>query len=426
MTSKYTPAIYRLPAIDVEDIYKDSDVLIGSTINQPLFSLGFHSFIHRTKSALEITTKLETKNKFYYVVNQFEATISDYNEDISHLVKSYLDIKDEVIISRSFYKMWEMLQMFNLTDKVDMTLVGIAEAPGSFIQAFIKYREKFHTITKDKIHAQSINSFDFNLDYYIKKYPKLISIYKTSNKEDSNGDITNINTINNFKTEISKQADLIIADGMISRSTINNYIEQESYQLIFGEILTALKIQAKDGHFVLKIFDTFTATTIKLLYLLASFYEDTYIYKPYFSRSTSSEKYIVCRKFKYDSKKDKEFLDKRLKYLEKVFVQLKTTKFIMDIFPKFILTIPNMNVFKYVNILIANEMQISINQLVHYIKSNNYFGDEYHSFRSKQIDATKWWNSTYFTDKKVDFSKLLKDTTFYNDSELKLFVNKLN
>lgn len=430
MTNKYTPKIYKMPSINTDEIYSDSTVLIGSTITQPLFSLGFHSFIHRTKSAMDITLKLETKNKFYYVVNPFESTISDYTEDLSHTIIPFLSLKNEDIVSRSFFKMWEILATFQLTDKSEMTMVGIAEGPGSFIQAFIKYREKYHSIKKDKIHGitlglsnDSSNKVEFNLENTIKKYPKLITLYKTSNKDD--GDITNITTINNFKSTIPQLADLITADGSIYSTNVNNYIEQDSYKLIFGEILTALQIQAKDGHFVLKVFDTFTNTTIKLLYLLASFYEETFIYKPFFSRNTSSEKYIVCRKFKYDRKKDKESLDKKLIFLEKVFVQLNTSKFILDIFPKFILTSENINVFKYINILLVNDMQICINQLVQYIKSNNYFGDEYHTYRSNQIEATKWWYSTFLIETKPDFTKIIKDTSHYNESELKLFLNRL-
>ena len=37
-----------------------------------------------------------------------------------------------------------------------------------------------------------------------------------------------------------------------------NYQEQEAYILIFGEIVAALRIQAKGGHFVLKLFESFT------------------------------------------------------------------------------------------------------------------------------------------------------------------------
>jgi 23S rRNA U2552 (ribose-2'-O)-methylase RlmE/FtsJ len=56
------------------------------------------------------------------------------------------------------------------------------------------------------------------------------------------------------------------------------------------QIIAALNVQAKDGHFVLKIFESFTIPTVKLLYILSSFYNETYIYKPSYSRPTESER----------------------------------------------------------------------------------------------------------------------------------------
>ena len=41
--------------------------------------------------------------------------------------------------------------------------------------------------------------------------------------------------------------------------------------------------------------------SIDLLYLLSSFYEKVYITKPQTSRSANSEKYIVCKRFMYNS-----------------------------------------------------------------------------------------------------------------------------
>ena len=37
-----------------------------------------------------------------------------------------------------------------------------------------------------------------------------------------------------------------------------------------------------------------------------------------------------------------------------------------------------------------------INEIIKYIRENNYFGDKYHEFREKQIEATKWWASTFY------------------------------
>ena len=62
----YKPFIFKLNNIDVSKIFDNNDVIKSSNINQPLFSLGFHSFIHRTKSAMSITEKIETKNKNFH------------------------------------------------------------------------------------------------------------------------------------------------------------------------------------------------------------------------------------------------------------------------------------------------------------------------------------------------------------------------
>ena len=442
MTSKYTPFIHRIPSHESEDIFKDSSIIIANNINEPLHSLGYHSFIHRTKSAMDITTKLETKNKFYYVVNPFEHNINDYKEDIMNMSEIYFPPTEPKILSRAFYKMWEILSIFDIANVKNLTMVGLAEGPGSFIQAVIRYREKFFDISKDRIHCMTIHPEEGKhidigktlVDFYDSKYPKLINICKTykkniTEKDDTktNGDITKMKTIDIITQTIVKEkkyADLVTADGGFEWID-ENYQEQEVYALIMGQILGALKVQAKDGNFVLKIFETFTYVSIKMMYLLTVFYEEVYLYKPFFSRNTNSEKYIVCRKFKYDQNKNKELLDKRFKVLEKTLNQMDTKHFIIDIFPKFILKKEHINVFKYTNILIANTQQIIINILVQYIKSNNYFGDEYHTYRLNQIDANKWWLQTFFTDNKPEFVKIIKDIEHYNESELNLFINKL-
>jgi hypothetical protein len=157
----YKPFIYKLPKIDTKDIY--NDVLSSSHICVPLFSLGFHSFIHRTKSALSITSKLETKNKFYYVINPFEHSINDYDKDIKTVLTKFLNIKKEFsILSRAFYKMWDILYTFNLANNKNMVMIGLAEGHGSFIQAFIEFRNKYIVDNTNTIYGMTINKATIN------------------------------------------------------------------------------------------------------------------------------------------------------------------------------------------------------------------------------------------------------------------------
>lgn len=440
----YNPLIFKLDSGNSEILERsdEGNLITSSTINLPLSSMGFHTFLHRTKSAMSITNNLQTKNEFYYIINPFEETIPNYEDSLNNLTKHYLNIKDDrpEILSRSFYKMWEILYLFNIADKKELTFAAIAEGPGPFIQAVILFREKLGSgVSNDKIFSVNIHSEKGKylemgkqfLGFYNKNFPGLINIHTTIDpkkskkyKAKSTGDITDIKTISLFKKDIERTkqyADLVTADGEFVWDD-NNFQEQEGYKLILGEIIAALNVQSKDGHFVLKIFESFTIPTVKLLYILSSFYNETYIYKPLFSRPSDSERYVICKGFKYDQKKDSILLDKRIKSLQNVLEKMNTLRFVYDIYTD--LEIPKLflDKIKFINIKIANQQQIMINEIIKYIKENNYFGDKYHISREKQIDATKWWVSSFYPPSKNLFDKNKEDLQKMVDS----ILNKYN
>ncbi len=451
----YQPLIFKLESgkSDILDKgVKKDNLILSSTINLPLTSLGFHTFIHRTKNAMSITNNLQTKNKFYYVVNPFEHVISNYDDSLKNLTKHYLNIKEDTpeILSRAFYKLWEILFLFGVADQKELTYAALAEGPGAFIQAVINYRQKLGSgIKNDKIFGVTIHPEKGKyiemgkqfMGFYNKKVPGFLNIHETVSTAESakhnakdNGDITQVKTIGLFKKDIEKSkafADLVTADGGFDWDD-ENFQEQEGYQLILGEIVAALRVQAKGGHFVLKLFETFTIPSIKMIYLLSSFYEETYIYKPYFSRASNSEKYVICKGFKYDQKKDEALLDKKIKPLEAILESMNSIKFVFDIFPDMDLPSDYLDKFRFINIKIANPQQIMINEIVKYIKENNYFGDKYHMFREKQIEATKWWTTSFyppssnlFEKNKDDMVKLLNTSQEKFQMEMAKFSGSL-
>jgi hypothetical protein len=365
----------------------------------------------------------------------------------------------------------------------------MANTPESFIQAIIHYRQKFKDgITNDKIYSVSIhpdkekyaemnNQF---LGFYNKQYKNVFSIVdhrgvkkirKTKAqsggkiKEDSedtedtegkeppksksksktikeggssstsvtNKNIIQLDTIKLFKKDIEKSKkylDLITSDGKIKTDDINT-LEQDSYQLILSEIIAALKVQAVNGSFVLKVFETFTIPSLKLIYLLSSFYKNTYIYKPFYSRPYNSEKYIICKDFQLDQVKDAEQLKIKIKTLETVLADMDTNKFVYDIFPTLKLPDEYLYKMKLINIKIANTQQIMINEIVKYIKENNYFGEKYHIQRETQIEATKWWSSYFFPPNnlyeksKDDLIKIMTTSLDKNKAEQVQFIASL-
>jgi cap1 methyltransferase len=116
---------------------------------------------------------------------------------------------------------------------------------------------------------------------------------------DNTGDINNLDNIDWIaeKSGGFNNFFLITADGGFDEGNDFNNKEQLHYFLILNEIYSAIALQKEGGSFILKVFDIFTETSIQLLYLLNTMYEQIFVYKPKTSRPTNSEKYIICKNF---------------------------------------------------------------------------------------------------------------------------------
>jgi hypothetical protein len=73
-----------------------------------------------------------------------------------------------------------------------------------------------------------------------------------------------------------------------------------------------------------------------------------------------------------------------------------------------------------------------INDIVKYIKDNNYYGDKYHTYRDKQIESTKWWITNFYPPSvnlyeknKDELDKLFKNSQEKLQSEYQKFVETL-
>ena len=89
-----------------------------------------------------------------------------------------------------------------------------------------------------------------------------------------------------------------MADGGFSVEKQENIQEILSKHLILCELLCALCVLGKNGHFVCKLFDCFTHFTVSLIYVAYMCFHSVAIYKPITSRPANSERYLICRGFK--------------------------------------------------------------------------------------------------------------------------------
>ena len=361
------PFVFKLPIIELDNKSLNDQLIYSELITYPLFALGFHSFIHRTRNAMNITKTIQSKTDFYYVVNPFENKILNYEDDLNNSTKLYFKTKDEY--TNDFNKLWEILFVFDIL-KENIYINGNKE-----LQECIElFRDKTGSI-KTKI----LKDFKY-CDLYI----------------------------SNQKTQIEDE----------------NYIEQASYNSLLKQIIDILSNLNNKGNVILQIYDTFTIPTIKMMYILQSCFEEAYIYKPYTSRNSESEKYLVLKKFKSNNN--------IIKTLENANKNMKKNKYLADIFPELIIPKEYLNVIKFINIKLVNYQQIIINDIIKYIKENNYFGNKYHEYRDKQIECTKWWIKNFYPPSvnlyeknKDDLDKLYKTSQEKLKSELEKFTESI-
>ena len=365
-----SPLIFEL--INTQNQIDINDKIIHSpTHNLPLTNLGYIYFLKRGRHDFkQIIDKSQSSNEFYYVVNPFETN------NVPNNLLSSLKIKSNDIenISNNFYKLWEMLVLLNIAKINNLTYVSIYDDSNDFMRAVMNYRSKFNN-SKNKY-------FSINNELHKRTSFQGVVHYSVKSITDFNSD----HSIN--------PAYLVTANGSKNLSIDDDLEEVKSYELILGEIIMALKIQDKNGHFVLKIFDSFTILTIKLLYIVSSFYKKTFVYKPFYSRSVNTEKFVIFSDFKYDTK-DKT-LKKHLDTMIKCYKKIDKNKYIFDMFPD--LQLPNNYIkeMKFINSKISNLQQIMISDINVYVNEEVYFGDKYHNYKKNQNEASKWWNETFF------------------------------
>jgi len=392
----YKPYIFKLDDVNTLNELDNDNIILSSTVNQPLFSLGFHYYLDRTRNDLTTYNKLiKSENNFYYIINPFETTIPNYDDNLTALTHIYFNMNKNTIINPSFYKLWEMLYFFELADHKVCNYIAIDKTSSGFMKALSSYREKYGFSSKnDKVHV--IASDHDNKEKHIDiTQPKLITAFK----KDLNKKYANLITCNN----IQKSAE--------NTEIYDNYQEQSAYKMILAEIICALKLQEKGGNFVLRVFDTFTHVTLKMIYILTMFYNEVYIYKPFFSRPTVSDKYIICKNFEYDQ--DSKLLSNYTSKLDDILNKMtdQHDQHVYDILPNLELPTEFLNKFKFMNIKLVNPQQIMINNIITYIKENNYYGDKFQMHREAQINATKWWSRMFYPPSKNLFDTNKKELT---------------
>lgn len=207
-------------------------------------------------------------------------------------------VADYVAISRSFYKMIEIVNYFDLLhdfDKIPLTSFHVAEGPGGFIEAMMYLRKS----KGDVYHGMTLQSESKN----IPKWNKLQNKFKFSKNikfekgPKNNGNLFEPENFEYCVKTYGNSMNFMTGDGGFDFSIDYDKQELSATKLIYAQIIYALMMQKENGHFVLKIFDIFHKSSLELIYLLNCFYKSVCVCKPKTSRFANSEKYLICKNF---------------------------------------------------------------------------------------------------------------------------------
>ena len=234
--------------------------------------------------------------------DRFKKHSNDYELVFTSTAAEHPSISTHVPSSRSFFKMWEILDDFKDDIRAHelpaMRVAFLAEGPGGFVEAFHMYRKTHAPDARDATHGMTLLSSDRNIPSW--KLPSAV-LHETQlcRGADGTGNLYNIENIDALVDSAGAGAcHLVTADGGFDFSNDFNNQEELSQRLIAAEILAALRLQAPGGCFVLKVYDVMNETTLVLLRVLRRCYDRLYVVKPLTSRPANSEKYVVCAGFR--------------------------------------------------------------------------------------------------------------------------------
>jgi 23S rRNA U2552 (ribose-2'-O)-methylase RlmE/FtsJ len=293
-------------------IYKDIGCYTKQSEPPIVYSPSLKSYLYEIKNKIDnYEIQWDNYKKYTNPYEYINTVIPNKNKTVS-AVKP---------LSRSYYKMIELVSFFNLChysssttfessnkkrlNSIPIKSFHLAEGPGGFIEALVHMR-KNENDTYVGMTILDNNNNDSNIPAW-KKSKKFLNDNKNVYIESGADKTGNILSLSNFEHCCSKYGstmDIITADGGFDFSNDFNGQEKIMTKLLYGQVCYALCMQKHNGSFILKIFDCFMENTIDLIYILSAFYKDVYITKPQTSRYANSEKYVVCKNFLFTDCKD--------------------------------------------------------------------------------------------------------------------------
>lgn len=278
----------------VLEINCEEDTPPNSVSREKLLEINdeMHLMITTYKNKITPYYNNKTWDKYKKLSNEFELIFTTPN------TKSNVSLYNPV--SRSFFKMWEMLydfkadSMSQVSKPEPMRCLFLAEGPGGFLEAVMKYRNN----KNDHYYGMTLRPENKSIpEWKLRKFD--MSLITTLYGADNTGNLYNLDNTHYLEEHLGGNSmEIVTADGGFDFSSDFNNQEDLSMKLIRCETYCALHMIKEGGTYILKIYDMFHHQTINMMSLLKHCFKSIHIIKPLTSRPANSEKYLMCCGYK--------------------------------------------------------------------------------------------------------------------------------
>ena len=267
------------------------------------FDISWNEMPHKELTEMkEKIAPLESNHKWEVLKKKSNPYELVYTQESSECPTSVAVIKP---LSRSYFKMIEMLQVSQFFERLPKTLQKlrsshVAEGPGGFIEAFLEKADA-NRMKVQKSYAITLKPNSNHVPGWRRSHQFLQrhQEVKIHYGVDGTGDIyVPENQTSFIQLHETYKAQLFTGDGGFDFSTDYDNQEKSIYPLLIASALIGLQVLAPEGTLVLKLFDVYSSVTQYFLRCVTLCFKDWCLYKPVTSRPCNSERYLICRGFR--------------------------------------------------------------------------------------------------------------------------------
>ena len=267
------------------------------------FDLSWNEIPHTQVNEIkEKIAPLESNHKWELLKKKSNPYELVYTQESAECPSSVAMLKP---LSRSYFKMIEMLQVSQFFERLPKTLQKlrsshVAEGPGGFVEAFLD-RAETNRLKVQKSYAITLKPTNNHVPgwrrsyQFLQRHPEVKIHYGC----DGTGDIYIPENQTSFvQLHDVFKSHLFTGDGGFDFSTDYENQEKAIYPLLIASALIGIQVLAENGTLVLKLFDLYSSATQYFIRCVSLCFKEWCLYKPATSRPCNSERYLICRGFR--------------------------------------------------------------------------------------------------------------------------------